>query len=130
MANPESQLQQGVIKWWALAHRGLGIRDERLLYSVPNGGKRGLITASILKAEGARPGVPDLFLAVARGRFHGLYLELKSPVGRPSPEQVSFMAEALAQGYAVELSRDWHHATSLIEAYLKLPKVAEGARLS
>lgn len=124
MANPESQLQQGIIKWWAMAHRGLGIRDERLLFAVPNGGKRGLITARILKAEGVRPGVCDLMLCVPRGGFHGLFLELKSPVGRPSPEQVSFMAEAAAQGYAVEVSREWNHATSLIETYLKLGKVA------
>jgi hypothetical protein len=119
-AHPESELQRAIIKWWSFAHRGLGVEDERMLYSVPNGGKRGLITACILKAEGARPGVPDLFLAVPRGGFHGFYLELKSPVGRPSPDQVSFMESARKQGYKAEISKEWNHATSLIESYLRL----------
>lgn len=55
--------------------------------AVPNGGKRGVVEASILKGEGVSPGVPDWLCFVAeRGawanRFVGLALEFKSPSGR------------------------------------------------
>ena len=55
--------------------------------AVPNGGKRGVIEAKILKAEGVSPGIPDWLCFVAeRGawanRFVGLALEFKSPTGR------------------------------------------------
>jgi hypothetical protein len=34
-------------------------------------------TAVKLQKEGVRPGVPALFLSVALGGFHGLYVEMK-----------------------------------------------------
>ena len=48
-----------------------------LLYHIPNGGKRDAKTATILKRQGVKAGVPDLHLPVARGGYHGLYIELK-----------------------------------------------------
>ena len=41
------------------------------------GGKRDAKTATILKRQGVKAGVPDLHLPVARGGYHGLYIELK-----------------------------------------------------
>lgn len=120
MRHPESQLQQAIITWWSCAHRGLGISDVRMLFAIPNGGARSKITGAILKAEGVRAGVPDLFVCVPRGGFHGLYLELKSPIGRLRPDQVTFMASATSQGYLCEVSRDFSHATKFIENYLRL----------
>lgn len=54
------------------------------LYAVPNGSllagdnRMRAIQMARLKAEGLRPGVPDLVLPVARRGFNSLYLELKS----------------------------------------------------
>lgn len=53
-----------------------------LLYHIPNGGKRDAKTATILKRQGVKAGVPDLHLPVARGGYHGLYIELKVKVLR------------------------------------------------
>lgn len=126
MAHPESQLQQAVIKWWALAHRGLGVTEERSLFAIPNGGKRGRFEAAIMKNEGVRAGVADLFLSVPSGGFHGFYLELKAPnvAARPRPDQRSFLEAMSALGYMTACSNDWDEATNLIERYLKQGRAA------
>ena len=51
--------------------------ELRWLFAVPNGGWRAKRTAAAMKAEGAKPGVPDYLLPVARGGFSGLAIELK-----------------------------------------------------
>ena len=44
-------------------------------------------------------GYPDLFLAVPRGGYHGLYVELKSNRGRLTDEQEMMLALLAEQGY-------------------------------
>ena len=118
----EAGEQEAVMAWWLCAHRGLGVPDARLLYHVPNGGKRSIVTAAKMKRAGVRAGVPDLFLAMARGGFHGLYIELKRrDGGELSRDQVEVMAMLGAQGYCTEVAAGWEVAAALIEAYLALP---------
>lgn len=99
-----------------------GARRERpelaLLHAIPNGGKRPGRTARAMRAEGQRRGVPDYCLPVARGGFHGLYLELKTATGRTSPEQRWWLAELAAQGFATHVARGWEQARDLITDYL------------
>jgi len=71
----EHQEQCALFEWAALAQ---GAHPELcMLFAVPNGGKRDPIVAAKLKAEGVKAGVPDVFLACPRGRWHGLFVELK-----------------------------------------------------
>ena len=64
-----------------------------LLHHIPNGGKRGKAEAAKLKRMGVKPGVPDLHLPIARGGFHGLYVEMKRlDGGRVSSEQRVWLA--------------------------------------
>lgn len=62
-----------------------------LLYHVPNEGKRSKITGSILKSQGLKAGVPDLCLPVARGVYHGLYIELKYGKNKLSDNQKQWL---------------------------------------
>ena len=48
------------------------------MFHIPNGGSRNKLEASNLKKQGVKAGVPDLFLPVGRGSYHGLFIELKS----------------------------------------------------
>lgn len=50
---------------------------KKYLFAIPNGGKRHIVTALKLKAQGVKPGVPDILLAYPSGRYHGLFIELK-----------------------------------------------------
>ena len=89
-----------------------------LIFAIPNGamlggGRVGAIRANILKAEGMRPGVSDLFLPCARGKYHGLFLETKTNKGVVSDNQKEFIAGVETQGYYAVVC---HGASELIEA--------------
>ena len=47
------------------------------VYHIPNGGTRNKIEAANLKRQGVKSGVPDLCFPLARGKYHGLYIEMK-----------------------------------------------------
>ena len=89
-----------------------------LLHAIPNGGHRSKVTAALMKAEGVRRGVPDICLPVARGGWHGLYVEMKAQGGSASPEQRQWLAALQRQGYRAELCRGWEQARCLIEQYM------------
>src|SRR5258708_6266486 len=82
----EHQSQTAGISWWALACKGYEL-PPFALFAIPNGGARDPITGSRLKQEGVRPGILDLMLAVKRGDFGGLFIEMKKLGNQPSPAQ-------------------------------------------
>lgn len=92
-----------------------------LLYAIPNGGKRDVVTATRLKAEGVTAGVPDLCLPVAREGYHGLYIEMKIPGGRVSPAQRQWLAALEAEGYMTAVCYSWPEAARVIARYLGAP---------
>ena len=91
-----------------------------MLYAVPNGGNRNIITARKLKAEGVKPGVPDLCLPVPRGEYHGLYVEMKrQKKSSISPEQVQWIAALRGQGYRAEICLGAAAAWEVIQEYVR-----------
>lgn len=113
----ESEIQCALIVWWSHACKGYGV-PEHMLFSIPNGGWRDPAGAAILKREGQRNGVCDLFLAVRRGPWCGLFVEMKTPVGVVSDEQEAFIADASKQGYATHVCRSFDAAVKVIGDYL------------
>lgn len=113
----ESQEQQRLFQW---ARMSAGRYPElRLLYHIPNEGKRSRTNGRRMVAEGMKKGVPDLCLPVARGGKHGLYIELKREHGgRATPEQRGWLRELAAEGYAAELCEGWEAAAEVIRGYL------------
>lgn len=92
-----------------------------LIFATPNAGKRTPRQGAYMKAEGLRPGVPDLMLPVARGGFHGLFIELKAEKGRMNPNQEEWLHNLSEQGYMAVMCRGWDAARKTIESYLELP---------
>ena len=94
--------------------------DYALLFAIPNGGQRNKVTAAKLKAEGVKPGVPDLFLPVPKGIYCGLFIEMKRRRGgRVSPDQVRWLAELMSRGYKCIVARGCDQAIEAITYYME-----------
>ena len=91
-----------------------------LLFHVPNGGSRNKAEAANLKRQGVRPGVPDLCFPVARGKYHGLYIELKAGKNKPTEHQRKWITALRAQRYAVAVCYGWEEAARVLEKDLDL----------
>lgn len=119
MRAEEHNEQVALMHWWSYASKSHGI-PEQLLFAIPNGGQRNLIVATKLKAEGVRAGIPDLFLAVPRGRFHGMFVEMKKTKGGRVPKNQQIMLETLNLcGYYSIVCHGWNEARDAITQYLK-----------
>ena len=91
-----------------------------LLYAIPNGGKRSIKTARMLKATGVKAGVPDMCLPVPRYPYHGLYIELKRRKGgRVSEKQSEWLHDLRKEGYKTCVCYGSDEAIQVIEEYLK-----------
>lgn len=115
----ESQEQQNVISWtqWSLGR----YPELEYLHHIPNGGARSKATAGRLRAEGVKPGVPDLCLPVPLGGYHGLYIEMKRRKGGTvSADQRRWIDFLQRHGYAVYVCKGAEEAIKTIEHYLSL----------
>ena len=112
----EEQEQIALFKWAKLQENVYP--ELRLLFHVPNGGKRSKVTAAHMKAAGAKAGVPDVCLPVPRGRLHGLYIEMKYGNNKPSPEQMQWLLDLTAMNYKTAVCYSMEEAKEEILAYL------------
>lgn len=117
--NAESSTQIACVKWFRMQFPEYG----NLLFSIPNGGKRNVVTAMILKAEGALAGVPDLFLSIPKLDSnlvwtHGLYIEMKTDKGKQSEAQKDFMLRVRVHGYQYEVVRSIDEFIKVTKDYL------------
>ena len=96
--------------------------ELELLYHIPNGGSRNKIEAAHLKQQGVKAGVPDLHLPVARGKFHGLYIEMKYGKNKTTEKQDEWIKALRNQGHAVEVCYGWESAVEVITKYMNLKK--------
>lgn len=121
MRNPridtEAGNQEALFSWveWQLQ----AYPELKLLYHIPNGGKRDMQTAIALKRQGVKAGVPDIHLPVARGDYHSLYIELKVGKGKPTALQKEWAADLNAQGHLAIVCYGWEDAKQALINYLK-----------
>ncbi len=94
-----------------------------IVFAVPNGGLRNKAEAVRLKAEGVLAGVPDLVVAEPRGRYHGLYVEMKRRKGgRVSDDQLKIHRRLRRKGYKVLVGWGVDDVWDEVEEYLALPR--------
>jgi hypothetical protein len=123
--------EQAAVVAWASNNEWL-MPDLALLYAVPNGarlpwrkgkgGKRYSPEAMKLKAEGLKSGVPDLCLPVARGGYHGLYIEMKRGDNKPTENQTKMLDALAAQGYLAVVCYGHNDAIDTLSEYLQLER--------
>ena len=92
----------------------------------PNGGMRdsnrqkAQKIGSKLKAEGVKKGFPDVAIYEPRGKFLGLFIELKTATGRLSTEQRVWIDRLSARGYKVYKTDSLDEFIDLVDNYLKI----------
>lgn len=115
----EYQSCAALVEWWGYAHRSFGL-PENLLFHCPNQGASGGAGRGFhLKMMGVRKGMPDYLLLVPSGQYHGMAIEMKSAIGRVSPEQKVMLDDLEKFGYFCVIARDSGTAREAIEQYLK-----------
>ena len=117
---PSEGQEQATLFHWA-EMKSFVYPELRLLFHIPNGGGRSKAEAGRFKMEGVKAGVPDLFLPVARGKWHGLFIEMKRlDGGRASQEQKDWIASLERQGYRAVICQGWQAAAEELEGYLQV----------
>lgn len=113
----EEQEQAYIFQWCTLMEKQYP--ELSRLFHIPNGGLRSLPEAVRFKRTGVKKGVPDLFLPVARGGFHGLFIELKRKKGGTvSPEQKQWLADLEAEHYRAVVCHGGEEACEVLYRYL------------
>ena len=100
------------------------LRDSNLLHFAPaNEGKRDEKDWARLKAIGASPGVPDVWILEPRKPHHGLIIELKREEGGVVSGAQQWWLESLNRRfYKACVSWNYEESISIIQAYLNLPR--------
>lgn len=97
--------------------------ELKLMYHIPNGGKRSKAEAARFKAAGVKAGVPDIFLPTAHGGFFGCYIEMKREKGgRVSEPQKRYIDALQNEGYFVAVAHGMEEAKEFLLAYLRMSK--------
>ncbi len=78
------------------------------------------ITAAMyLKQEGLTAGVADVFCMIAKGNYHGLWIEFKSKNGKLTPLQEEFLNIAEIEGFKTIVVHSFEEAKQQFLDYLK-----------
>lgn len=91
---------------------------DLIIFSIPNGGKRGIKTAIKLKKEGAKSGIADLHILLPNGK--SVFIEMKKQKGgKLSPAQIDFMNKSQSLGHTVIVANGCSEASKKFIDYLK-----------
>ena len=115
----EENEQTCLFRWAEFAE--VQYEELKLMYHVPNEGKRSRIAGARLKAQGLKSGVPDVCLPTAHGGYIGLYIEMKVKPNKPTENQKQWLRKLREQGHLTAVCYSWEEAKQLIERYIKLP---------
>ena len=98
-----------ILNWLSASQNGISL-------SALTAKERGKITTQMIN-EGAKAGIPDLFLPVRSAKYSGLYIEMKSKKGVLSPQQKEFKIFAESQGFKWVMPRSCDEALKEILNY-------------
>lgn len=91
---------------------------DTIIAAIPNGGDRTASERVRLHSEGVLAGMPDLCVLEAKNGFHGLFVEMKTDIGKVSSKQSDIKLQLNAKGYKAVVARSAAEAIKTIEEYL------------
>ena len=109
-ASSEDAEQEAVVEYCDLLHIPI--------VHIPKEGKRSLSYAARMKRMGLRSGFPDLLVPLARGGYHGLFIEMKYGKGKTTKEQEEWLSCLNSQGYRAVVCRGSGEALAEINSYI------------
>jgi hypothetical protein len=115
----ESSLQAAIVAYI----KSLPHPAASLIFAIPNQLDQRLQrkgTLSKRRRMGVKGGAPDLFLAFPASGYHGLFLEVKTPTGTISQNQLECCNKLQVNGYCVVIVRDFNLGVYAINRYLGL----------
>jgi hypothetical protein len=92
----------------------------------PNGGmrdsnrQRAQKIGAQLKREGVKAGFPDVAIYEPRGKFFGLFIELKVEGKKPRPNQIKWLSDLKKRGYFVNHTDSLDEFIEIVDNYLKI----------
>jgi len=110
--------EQAALFQWA-SYSKAKYPELRWMFAVPNGGYRPVQVAKKLRAEGVKAGVPDIFLPVPIGGYHGLWIEMKYGTNKPTSEQEDWLEYLGKAGYMAVVCYGWDKAKDVVLEYLQ-----------
>ena len=91
----------------------------KMIFAVANGGSRHKLEAINLKRQGVLAGVPDIFVDVPVGKYHGLRIELKVGKNKATEKQKEMIERYNKMGYKAVVCYGADEAIKTLEDYLK-----------
>lgn len=88
------------------------------IFHIPNGGSRHVVEAKRLKLSGVKRGVPDIFVAIPKTPFHGLFIEFKTGKNKPSIAQKEMIKRLEENGYSCPVCYSTEEGISVLKDYL------------
>ena len=116
-----SRLQSACVKWFRYQYS----EYKDLLFAIPNGlpifDKELRVKIYYrLNKEGLKAGVPDLFLAVPKGDYHGAFIEIKYGYDRLRKKQFDMIELLSANGYKCLVVNSLDDFIEQINEYMRI----------
>ena len=77
-----------------------------------------MLEAINLKKTGLTPGIPDVYCAISRGGFHGLFIEFKAGRNKLTDAQKMMFDKFSEAGYKCEVCYSFEDAVKIFEGYV------------
>lgn len=112
--HPERIIQFNIVNWLRQKH------PEIVFHANIAEQKATLAWRDIQTRMGFRKGVSDLFFPGGNDYYHGLWLELKTTIGKASNSQLDFLRDMVKLGYAGSIAYGYEEAKSIIKEFYQL----------
>lgn len=126
IAKTSEHSHQAALFCWAAGKEIQTLYPElKYMFAIPNGGYRNKREAADLRAEGVKAGVPDIFLPAPRGKWHGLFVEMKrgkhenKRAGELSADQRRWKEYLKNSNYGFVICHSWMEAKDILMQYLE-----------
>jgi len=116
-----SRLQGSCVRWFRYQYS----EYKDLLFAIPNGlpifdKELRVKIYNRLNREGLKAGVPDLFLALPRGIYHGAFIEIKYDSDRLRKTQADMIRELESENYKCIIVRSLDEFIEQINEYMRI----------